>query len=168
MKRCFKCKEEKLLDEFYKHPAMGDGHLGKCKECTKKDVRERDDRLRLNPDFIKSERRRGREKYHRLYHGKYRTNKSSRKLYQYKYPEKYKAKCMSGQVMAPVGLEKHHWSYNEPHYKDVIFVSTRDHMRLHRYMIYDQERMMYRTTEGVLLDTRDKHEEYLKLTRTMI
>lgn len=41
MKRCFKCFEEKKVDEFYKHKMMGDGHLGKCKECTKKDVKER-------------------------------------------------------------------------------------------------------------------------------
>jgi len=40
-KICFKCRAEKDLDGFYKHPQMGDGHLGKCKECTKKDARVR-------------------------------------------------------------------------------------------------------------------------------
>lgn len=37
-KRCFKCAEVKPLDDFYKHAAMGDGRLGKCKACTKSDV----------------------------------------------------------------------------------------------------------------------------------
>ena len=36
--RCFKCGIEKPLEEFYKHPAMANGRLGKCKVCTKADV----------------------------------------------------------------------------------------------------------------------------------
>lgn len=50
-KRCFKCGEEKPITEFYKHPQMSDGHLGKCKECTRMDVKEH--RIR-NIDFIRA------------------------------------------------------------------------------------------------------------------
>jgi len=38
-KQCFKCKETKTLNNFYKHPETLDGHVGKCKNCNKVDVK---------------------------------------------------------------------------------------------------------------------------------
>lgn len=38
LKVCFKCGTPKSAGEFYAHPQMKDGRLGKCKECCKSDV----------------------------------------------------------------------------------------------------------------------------------
>lgn len=38
MKVCFRCLQAKNLSDFYKHPSTADGHLNKCKECTKADA----------------------------------------------------------------------------------------------------------------------------------
>lgn len=40
VKTCFKCGAKKDLSEFPKHKQMADGHLGKCKECNRKDAIE--------------------------------------------------------------------------------------------------------------------------------
>jgi hypothetical protein len=37
-KTCFKCLCKLPLEAFYRHSKTTDGRLGKCKECTKKDV----------------------------------------------------------------------------------------------------------------------------------
>jgi hypothetical protein len=38
MKSCYKCKQEKDLEQFHKHPGMSDGHLNKCKVCARQDA----------------------------------------------------------------------------------------------------------------------------------
>lgn len=90
-KKCFKCGDIKPLSDFYKHPQMGDGHLNKCKECSKKDSRERGyspeyERARANlPHRVKA-----RADYAKTEAGKEAITRGKKK-YTEKYPIKRKA-----------------------------------------------------------------------------
>lgn len=143
---------------------MGDGTLNKCKDCTKQDSKKRTDVLRLDNAFVESERKRGREKYRRLYVGKGKSNQNNNKKYNEKYPEKKMAKIACCRLKQPFyKAEKHHWSYNDEHFKDVIWLTKKEHMKGHRFIIYDQERKMYRRCDNFeLLDTKEKHFDYIK------
>ena len=165
MKKCFKCNETKPYADFYKHKQMGDGHLGKCKECTKNDTKKDYSKNIQNPEWHEKEQTRGREKYYRLGNKK-PTKEAKEKAMQNYYnlfPEKYKAKCMSCKITADfIGAEKHHWSYNEEHYKDIISLTKKDHMKAHRFIIYDQEQRMYRRFDtNELLDTKESHNKFI-------
>ncbi len=49
-KQCFKCGRILDIEEFYPHKQMKDGHLNKCKECTKHDAYVRS---RTHPEKLK-------------------------------------------------------------------------------------------------------------------
>ena len=55
MKTCFKCGESKPITEFYRHAMMSDGHLGKCKDWTRKDTNDRYLRRMEEPEWRENE-----------------------------------------------------------------------------------------------------------------
>lgn len=120
MKRCFKCGVEKPIEDFYRHPAMADGHLGKCKDCAKQDIRI--DRY-TKPRVREYDRQRA-----KLPH---RIANMARvaKAWDAKYPERAKAQnaaqnaVRDGRLQKPDAcegcglpkrLEKHHPDYSKP------------------------------------------------------
>jgi hypothetical protein len=162
MKECFKCGVSKSLDSFYKHKKMKDGHLNKCIDCTKKDVRVRESELKKDPKWVEKERARSRDKYHRLNY------KEKQKVWDKDKPWKNKCKSLAKKFKTPKGIELHHWSYNDEHLEDVFFLPINFHRHAHKYLTLDLDERMFRDMDGNLLDTKEKHQRFLDNLRIQI
>lgn len=133
MKECFKCLESKPFSEFYAHPQMGDGYLGKCKECTRKDNRE--NRKAKSEQYAEYERLRAKTKVRIDY------NISHTAQWRKDYPEKYKAHTSVNNAIRDGRLERkpcevcgakahaHHDDYSKP--LDVIWLCAKHHKEHH-------------------------------------
>lgn len=173
-KTCFKCKKMKSLKDYYKHSQMGDGHLNKCKKCTILDSKLTAERKTSTPEGLEKERERHRDKYHRLdYKDKHKPTPEKKKeimdRYNNKYPEKRKAKIISQRLVPLVkGNELHHWNYTIEFAKDVIEMSSSEHAKAHRFIVYNPLQFIYETPHGTILDTKEKHIEHLELNGVII
>ena len=132
-KRCFKCGKRRARSEFYAHPQMGDGLLGKCKECTKRDVAAHIRVKRQDPEWLAAERARCVEKSIRL-----------GPSYKEKFPDRHRARILlsnavrRGKVVKPRSCERchkrcspdgHHEDYGKP--LNVMWLCRRCHTAEH-------------------------------------
>lgn len=129
-KQCFKCNKTLPLTEFYKHPRMNDGRLGKCKACTKHDVQTN---------------RKEKVEYYREYDRTRGSRKSAEDVRKYRKtnPDKYKAHTATNNAIRDGRLKKapcvvcgredvhgHHDNYARP--LDVIWLCPPHHFERHR------------------------------------
>jgi hypothetical protein len=138
VKACFKCGTTQPLDNFYAHQRMADGHLGKCKECTKADVRRN---------------RRDKLEYYQTY-DRMRFQLPERRAAQYRSlkernmrePQKYKARMALGnavrdgrvkrlpcEVCGHPDTEGHHKDYSKP--LDVRWLCFKHHREAHGQVV---------------------------------
>lgn len=131
-KTCFKCNTLKPLTEFYRHSMMADGHLNKCKDCTKRDVkahraandsvREYDRARALLPHRMEQAKR-----IHRRWKGEFPERRAAHLAVQYA--------LRTGRIerlpcwICGEKAEAHHPDYAQP--LDVVWLCPRHHKQAH-------------------------------------
>lgn len=158
MKTCFKCGAEKPLSEFYKHSQMPDGHVNKCKECNKRDVKENRVKNKQYYDNYDRNRPNHKERVDRCserskesYHSDPEYNEKileTKRAWLERNSHKRKAQCAvsnakrGGKLVkasncehcgtSEKAIQAHHWSYEPEHWLDVIWLCTECHGKEHK------------------------------------
>lgn len=144
-KICFKCCLCKPLSDFYKHPRMKDGHVNKCKECNKEDVRVN---YRDNHEYyLEYDKDRAKDPCRN------KAMSSFRKTSELRYPERKQAAIKvsrairSGKLIRPTYchhcgdsskvIEAHHSSYAEDMVYVVTWLCTTCHGLVHSPSLYN-------------------------------
>ena len=137
-KTCFKCKSTLPITEFYKHSQMGDGHLNKCKLCTRLDAIK--NRAANRDYYVEYDKNRS-----KLEH---RKDNAKKQIIKWKdaYPERRKAQNLIAREIKKgtikkmhcftCGAEKteaHHPDYSRPF--DVVWLCSHHHKLAHAMII---------------------------------
>ena len=125
MKQCRSCGETKPLSEFYKHSKMSDGRLNHCKVCVKDRVNQhRQDNLEKVRAYDRARLQPKRSKYPIQYKANGAVNRA---LKDGDLIRPSSCSCC-GKICVPDG---HHWSYDEKHWLDVIWLCRSCHGKEH-------------------------------------
>jgi hypothetical protein len=153
-KICFKCGIEKELSEFYEHLKMSDGHLNKCKKCVRSYSKIQHETNSTNPEWIKSERIRQREKYYRLEYKKKQIERDRNKPWKQKSKYKNLNRNLRSLGILEKGETVHHWNYEENNLQDVFLMSLNTHKKIHKYLTLNGKIFNF---NGIPLSNKNRH-----------
>lgn len=154
MKICRQCGIEKPIEDYYKHKDMPDGHLNKCKECVKENVRnhralnidkvraydrargqtkkrkdknkEYQDRMKIeSPEKWRSMRREATRKYRKNHHERFIAK--SRITYAKRTGKIKQEPC---EICGALKVEAHHPDYTKP--LEVVWLCDYHHKEEHK------------------------------------
>ena len=136
MKRCFKCKRIKELRFFYKHSKTSDGHLGKCKACTKRDVKKRWQNPEARERIRLYEKERQQDPKRRAKLTEYKKRSRAKLKGAYRAYKRIASAVRSGKITKKpcetCGVQKvegHHTDYRKP--LSVKWLCTKHHLEEH-------------------------------------
>ncbi len=134
-KACFKCGETQPIDNFYKHSKMADGHLGKCKACTKKDVQAD---YRANPEAHRAyekrreqtlERKAQKLEAQRRHRAKHSVQAKTRSITQHALASGLLVPAPCANCATTERIEAHHEDYYKP--LEVVWLCFSCHRKRH-------------------------------------
>ena len=140
MKNCFKCFKRKEINQFYKHNEMGDGYLGKCKMCTKKDVESRYYDPKFSDRIKKYERQRFKNPHRKLKIKLYQQKRRNNSPGKYRIRQKTSNAVRDGRLIKkPCAVcnssksQAHHLDYRS--YINVKWLCFKHHRMEHGQMV---------------------------------
>lgn len=135
MKKCFKCKRIKSINAFYIHKGTADGHLNKCKLCTKKDSYDRYNDPEAIKRIVVYERKREQDPRRKAMKLEYQRRRRAESPGKYKARNKVNNAIRDGrlkkgtcELCGSKRTEAHHDDYRR--YLDVRWLCRNHHMQV--------------------------------------
>ncbi len=155
-KICIRCGDELPLVEFYKHKQMADGHLNKCKKCARSDSAKRESRIRSTPEGVESERKRHKEKYHRLKYKDRQKEWDSDKPWKSTSEYRNLNRDIRRKGVDMKGKSAHHWCYNNDKLRSIFIISLNAHKKVHKHLVFIPDARIF-SFNGIPLTSKERH-----------
>lgn len=136
MQVCIICNEQRPLSDFYRHPDMSNGHIGKCKDCCKKQSKlryyEKHDKIMEYEKIRRGDKKR--KIKHIIYCSNFRKKFPLKRIAYYMVSNAIRGGHLKKQPCSVCGsninIEAHHSDYSLP--LSIVWLCGKHHKEWHR------------------------------------